>query len=180
MKNNYESNLEIPSGVNCSLNGNVLHCAKGSVQLTRVFGTHNISVSVKGNQVVVECKIANRKGIANVNAYAAHVRNMFQGLNERFVYEMEICNVHFPMTVKIEKDSFVITNFLGEKVPRIAKILPGVEVKVDGSKIKISSADVDKAGQTAANIEKASQVRGKDRRIFQDGCFITKKPEVVK
>ena len=125
---------------------------------------------------MLTCAKANKKDIANIHAQAAHIRNLFKGLNEQFVYEMAICNVHFPMTVKVEGNKLAITNFLGEKVPRSANILPGVEVKIEGSKIKISSADVEKAGQTAANIEKASRVTNKDRRIFQDGIFITHKP----
>ena len=114
-----------------------------------------------------------------MRAQLAHLKNIFLGLNERFVYELEVCNVHFPMTVKVDGSKLIINNFLGEKVPRVAQIVSGVEVKIEGSKIKLMSVDIEKAGQTAANIEKASTVRNKDRRIFQDGIFITKKPEVI-
>ncbi len=176
MKNLYETMVEIPEGVNCNSSGTTLNCSKGNTQLVKRFEVHTVTISVNGKEIVLTCKRANKKGIANVNSIAAHIRNLFAGLNESFVYEMEICNVHFPMTVKVDKSNFVITNFLGEKVPRNAKILPGVEVKVAGTKVTISSADIEKAGQTAANIEKASMVTKKDRRIFQDGIFITKKP----
>ncbi|MEK6894744.1 MAG: 50S ribosomal protein L6 [Nanoarchaeota archaeon] len=180
MKNNYETTVEIPEGINCTSSGTTLNCSKGNTQLVKKFEIHTIIISVKGKEIVLTCKKANKKGVANVNAIAAHIRNLFLGLNERFVYEMEICNVHFPMTVKTDKENFIITNFLGEKVPRNAKILSGVEVKVAGTKVTISSADIEKAGQTAANIEKASKVTKKDRRIFQDGIFITKKPGAEK
>lgn len=176
MKNNYEKPVEIPDGVKCTLAGNVLQCSKGNTNLSKAFEMHAVSIAIKDKEVVISCRKANKKDIANVNSCAAHINNLFHGLNERFVYEMEICNVHFPMTVKVDKDNFIISNFLGEKVPRNAKILSGAEVKVEGSKIRILSADVEKAGQTAANIEKATKVKNKDRRIFQDGIFITKKP----
>jgi len=176
MKSLYETTIQIPDGVNCTSLGTTLNCSKGNTQLVKKFEVHTVTISVKGKEIVLTCKKANKKGVANVNAIAAHINNLLLGLNERFVYEMEICNVHFPMTVKVDKDNFVITNFLGEKVPRNAKILPGVEVKVAGTKVTISSADIEKAGQTAANIEKASTVTKKDRRIFQDGIFIIKKP----
>jgi len=178
MKQLYEISIVIPESIKCKFSNNLLECSKGNTNLSKVFENPNLILTVGEKEIAIKCNKSNRKSVANVNSYVSHINNMFHGLKERFVYEMEICNVHFPMTVKVEKDKVVITNFLGEKVPRSANILPGVEVKIEGTKIKIISADVEKAGQTAANIEKASAVTNKDRRIFQDGCFITKKPGV--
>ena len=47
---------------------------------------------------------------------------MFSGLQNKFVYKLEACNVHFPMTIKIEQGFLIINNFLGEKIPRKAKM----------------------------------------------------------
>jgi len=177
MKRIYEVSVDVPEGIKCVLSGNTLECSKGNTKLSKNFALYNFTMSINESQILIICKKANRKEIASIHACVAHLKNLFQGLNERFVYEMEICNVHFPMTVKVDKGNLIITNFLGEKVPRVAKIAPEVEVKVDGNKITLSGADIEKTGQTAANIEKASRVTKKDRRIFQDGIFITKKPE---
>ena len=174
----YEISVPINEGVKCKYSSHLLECSKGNTNLSRTFNIPNLVLSVNEKEITIKTRKANKKNIANAHAYVSHLKNMMQGLKERFLYEMEICNVHFPMTVKVEGNRVAITNFLGEKVPRSAEILAGVEVKVEGSKIKISSADVEKAGQTAANIEKASTVTKKDRRIFQDGIFITKKPGV--
>lgn len=179
MKHKYESKVDISDGITCSFSNGLLSCSKGNAQLSRKFVSKGVNVSVVGKEIIFECARANKKDIANIHSQVAHVRNIFLGLHEKFVYELEICNVHFPMTVKVEGNKIVITNFLGGKVPRIAKIVEGVDVKIEGAKIKLSSVDIEKAGQTAANIEKASKVTNKDRRIFQDGIFITKKPEVV-
>ncbi len=175
MKQLYETTVEIPTGVNCTSSGSTINCSKGNTQLVKNFQTHTLTILVKGNEIVLTCKRANKKGVANVNAVAAHIRNLFSGLNERFVYEMEICNVHFPMTLKVDKSVLLINNFLGEKTPRKAVILPNVEVKVTGTQIVVSGHDKEQAGQTAANIERATKVRNRDRRVFQDGIYIIEK-----
>jgi large subunit ribosomal protein L6 len=82
------------------------------------------------------------------------------------------------MTLKVEGSKLAINNFLGEKKPRFAEILPNVNVDIKGQNITVSSPDKEAAGQTAANFEKATKVKNRDRRIFQDGIYIVEKPEV--
>ena len=105
----------------------------------------------------------------------AHLKNMIKGLGEEFTYELEVCNVHFPMNVKADGNKITIKSFLGETTERIAKIVDGAKVEIKGSKITVTSNDIEAAGQTAANLEKATRLTGRDRRIFQDGIFITNK-----
>ncbi len=180
MRKNYEIKFEIPSGISGSFENDKITFSKGNSVISRKMALPFVKVSVSGNEIVFLCLKSNKKKIAEIKAQIAHIKNIFLGLNERFVYELEVCNVHFPMTVKVDGSKLAINNFLGEKVPRSAKILEGVEIKIEGNKIKVISVDIEKAGQTAANIEKASKVTEKDRRIFQDGIFITKKPETIK
>ncbi len=177
MRNKYDVKLQIPEGVSCKVEGKIIICSRGNVSVPRKITEHNVSVKVSGNEILIGCAKANKKDVANVNSHVAHLENIFVGLKEPFSYELEICNVHFPMTVKVDGNKFVINNFLGEKVPRSADIVEGVNVKVQGNKVLVLCADIEKAGQTSANIEKAARVTKKDRRIFQDGIFITKKPE---
>jgi large subunit ribosomal protein L6 len=134
-----------------------------------------MNAKVEGSEIILSAE-GNKNDYKTIKSYVAHIKNMFHGLSENFVYKLEICNVHFPMTAKVEGSRLVITNFLGEKTPRIANLVPGVEVKVQGNIILVSSPDRELAGQTAANIEKITIITKRDRRVFQDGIFITEKP----
>lgn len=168
--------VEIADGVLVSINGKEFVVSGNGKELKRVFELGKIKAEVKGNEVLLEAKGASKREAKMMGTIWAHLKNMIRGIGEDFSYEMEVCNVHFPMNVKVEGNKVIIKSFLGEKTIREAKILDGVKVDVSGSKITVSSADIEAAGQTAANIEKATKLTGRDRRIFQDGIFITKKP----
>ena len=79
------------------------------------------------------------------------------------------------MTVAVSGDEFTIQNFLGEKVPRKLKIKEGAEVKVEGEEISVEGVDKEIISQTAASIEQLTRISNRDRRIFQDGCYIIMK-----
>jgi large subunit ribosomal protein L6 len=113
-----------------------------------------------------------------VMATKAHIENMKEGVQKKFVYKLQICFVHFPMNVSVDKTNhvLVINNFLGEKKERRAKILPNTDVKIEGDTVTVESPDIEAAGQTAANMEVTTHIRNRDRRVFQDGIWITEKP----
>ncbi|MEK6858853.1 MAG: 50S ribosomal protein L6 [Nanoarchaeota archaeon] len=167
--------VTIPQGVTCALHGRSLACSKGSVSVSRAFSIPGSSVEVREGSIVLTALRANRRTRAYLKTARAHIMNLFEGLSTPYVYELEICNVHFPMTVKVEGNKFVVTNFLGEKEKRMATIVPSTVVEVKGSKVFVSSPNLEAAGQTAANIEKATRILKRDRRVFQDGIFLTSK-----
>ena len=109
----------------------------------------------------------------------AHLFNMITGVTEGFTYKLKICSGHFPMTVNVDGSHLIIKNFLGEKIPRKGVILPLVKVIVAGDTITVTGYDLEKVGQTAANIEHATNIKGRDKRVFQDGCYITEKRGVA-
>jgi len=176
MKNKHAEKIEIPSGVECTYDGGVLTCRKDSVEIKRKLEYPSISFNVSGNHLEIKCEKGNKSHSNMVSTFAAHVRNVFDGMDKKYIYELETCNVHFPITLKVHGDTLAISNFLGEKTPRKAKILPNVHVELKGQHITISSNNKDSAGQTAANFEKAAKVIGRDRRIYQDGIYIVSKP----
>ena len=78
---------------------------------------------------------------------------------------------HFPIKTSVEGNEFIIENFLGERSSRKAKILEGVVVEVKGDDVTVKGVDKERVGQTIANIERATAVKYRDIRVFQDGVY---------
>jgi len=168
--------IEIPEGVGVVVSGNEAVVKGGDKELKRSFDKGKVGIKVEDKKVVLSVKGATRRESKMIGTIWAHLKNMIAGVGEEFVYELEICNVHFPMNVKVDGGRVIIKSFLGETTVREARIVDGVKVDIKGNKIEVSSSDIEAAGQTAANLEKATRLTGRDRRIFQDGIFITAKP----
>ncbi|MCK5321086.1 50S ribosomal protein L6 [Candidatus Pacearchaeota archaeon] len=168
--------IEIPEGTEVVINDKEVIVKGNGNELIKKFDKGKISLIVTDNKITISAKGATRRESKMIGTIWASINNMIKGVGENFVYTLEICNVHFPMNVKVEGDRVIIKSFIGETVNRIAKILPNVNVDIKGSQITISSCNIESAGQTAANLEKATKLTGRDRRIFQDGIFITEKP----
>jgi large subunit ribosomal protein L6 len=124
--------------------------------------------------IKAERDIDYQKAIAGT--LAADIKNMIKGVNEKYTAELELVYMHFPASVKVADGKLVVENFVGERKPREIRLPKEVDVKVSGTKIKISGIDKYTVGQLAGTIESKIQVKNKDRRVFKDGIFITKKP----
>lgn len=177
MKTNVEKFVEIPQGMNVKINGNEITLSSNGKEVKKKFNLGKIKLSLKDNKISVAAQKSTKRELKMIGTIVAHLNNVVKGSKDNFVYHLEICNVHFPMTLKVEGDKVKIKSFLGEKLERIAKILPNTKVEVKGNQIEVSSSDIEAAGQTAANLEKSTKIRNRDRRIFQDGIFITAKPK---
>lgn len=175
MKKELFQNIEIPGGVEVKIDGAKIIVEGKEGKNEREFNIANLTLEKKGNEVIVGSKKASKNEKRKMNTIAAHIRNMIKGIQEKFEYELKICFSHFPMTVEIKGNEAMIKNFLGEKVPRKVKIPSGADVKVEKDIIVIKSNDVETAGQAAANFETATKISKRDRRVFQDGIFITNK-----
>lgn len=176
MKHQITEKLEIPEGVSCEFSNRILKCKKNSLELSREINLPEVEIKIENSSIIFKCDRGTKKHNKSIHAQIAHIKNLFQGLEKKFIYKLEACNVHFPMSLKVEGNNLVITNFLGERTPRKAKILPNTQVEIKGQQITISSSDIESAGQTAANLEKATKIKSRDRRIFQDGIYIVEKP----
>jgi large subunit ribosomal protein L6 len=88
---------------------------------------------------------------------------------------MKVVYSHFPIQLKAVSGELVINNFLGERKPRSAKILEGTKVEIGKDEVLVKGINKESVGQTMANIEQATRVRGFDIRVFQDGIYLVEK-----
>jgi len=147
---------------------------EGSV--TRRLWYPDITVEVTDDAVVIESDEGDAKTMSTIGTFESHVRNMFHGVTEGWEYEMEVFYSHFPMQVRAEDSEIVIENFLGERAPRTTPIHGDTEVEIDEERLTLRGPSIEDVGQTAADIEQLTRVPGKDVRVFQDGVYITEKP----
>ncbi|MDI6798800.1 MAG: 50S ribosomal protein L6 [Candidatus Aenigmarchaeota archaeon] len=169
----YFKELPIPENVSVELAGNKIKVSgpKGSLEKELKLG-REIKIEKLENRIKVSSEKERRKIKALVGTIAAHIRNMIKGVTKGFVYRLKVVYMHFPITVKVEGNKVLLHNFLGERVPRVAKIIGNVQVKVEGPEVIVSGIDLDDVSLTASNIEQACRIKARDRRIFQDGCWI--------
>ena len=175
MKTDLRETIELPQGVSASFQGNLLHikCLKGEVQ--RQFFYPRITIVVEQGKIVLSSLRATKREKTILGSFTAHIKNMVHGVQDPFVYKLKICSGHFPMSVSVSGKEFVIKNFLGESVPRKVLIIPSVDVKVNGNDVTVSCSDKELAGRMASLIENLCRITNRDRRIFQDGCYMTEK-----
>ena len=173
--------IALPEGVSANLSESPLTVEGPNGSMSRDFHNSRVQLTQKSGSLVVEIELPRRKEKALAGTWRAHIANMVHGVTEGFEYRMKAVYSHFPMTLSVNSDhsEFTVKNLLGEKVPRTADLMyhkDGIEVKVEKKvHVVITGVDREKVGQTAANIERACRIRGRDRRVFQDGIYIVSK-----
>ena len=175
MKKEIFQQIEIPDGVEADIEDNTLIVKGPEGENRRTFKTNRLDFEKKDGKIIIGSKQATKREKKMINTTATHIKNMILGVQKKFEYKLKITFMHFPISVEIVDREFVIKNFLGEKIPRKAKILEGVDASIDKDIITIRSHDKEIAGQTSANLEVATKIRNKDLRIFQDGIYIINK-----
>ena len=169
--------IELPEGVSATVtdSGDVTITGPNG-SLNRLFQSPRVNLIQDGGGLIVRVDIPRRKEKALAGTWNAHLNNMIKGVVDGFSYSLKAFYSHFPMTLAVKGNEFVVNNYFGEKVPRRADILPGVEVKVSNKvEVTVSGNDKEAVGQTAANIERCATVKNRDRRVFQDGIYLLEK-----
>ena len=122
--------IEIPEGISVSFSQDVF-TAKGPLgTVERKLWYPGIRIEIEEGEVKVDAESSRKEQKAMVGTFTSHIKNLIKGVNEGFEYKMTIVYAHFPMQVKVDGKTLIIGNFLGEKKPRVAKILGETKVKV--------------------------------------------------
>ena len=170
--------IQLPEGVSATLENGKITLSGPNGSISREFVSDRVSTFSEGDVLIVRVDIPRRKDKALAGTWASHLRNMVVGVTEGFTYHLKALYSHFPMTLAVKGNVFVVNNYFGEKVPRNAALPWASEVKVEVKnkvEITVSGVDKEKVGQTAANIERCTTVKKRDRRVFQDGIYLVKK-----
>ena len=165
--------IKIPEDVQVTIEGKIVHIKGPKGTLSKILSHPKILFKLQGNVVQITCSQSpRRREKALMGTFKAHIRNMIKGVNKRYECKMKTVFSHFPIKTSVEGNHLVIQNFLGERFPRRAEILENVKVDIKGETIILTATDKEKVGQTAANIERATKVKNRDIRVFQDGIYI--------
>lgn len=170
-----KANIVIPADVTVSFENDVFTVTGKAGTITRAFNNPQITVKIADGKI----NLAGKKNVMaekmHMNTLRAHLKNMLVGAQKPYVYELKICSGHFPMTGAVKGQQFELKNFLGENKPRLLDFGEGAKVEVKGEIITVQAPDKEIAGRVAAALEQLTRITNRDRRIFQDGIYITKK-----
>src|SRR3989344_3472504 len=146
-----KNEIEIPERVEAEIDKNKLILKGKEGENSKEFNLGKINLEKKDKKIILSCEKTTKREKRMINTYTAHIKNMIDG------------------------NIAIVKNFLGEKVDRKVELPKNVDIKIEKEIITILSTNKELAGQAAANLEKVTKIRGRDRRVFQDGIYITNK-----
>lgn len=168
--------IDFEEPIKVSLEGQTVTLSKGDKSETKAFRCKDVDFSLDGNSLVLESHNEKKRTNSVIRTVQKHLENLVIGLNQGYEYKMKVVFSHFPMNLQVSGNYVIINNFVGEKKPRKARIVgENTRVEIKGKDITITGPNREHVGQTAANLEKATSVKGKDLRIFQDGIYLVSK-----
>lgn len=167
--------VDIPDEVSAEVKGPTVIVSGPEGEVDKDLAHPSVDIRVEDGYVSVEADRDRKELTAIEGTFSAHLKNMVRGVTDGFEYRLKVFYSHFPIQVKTQGDEVLIENFVGENRPRTAKILDGAEVEARGEEVVVKGPDKEAVGQTAANVEQATRIKGKDPRVFQDGIYIVEK-----
>jgi large subunit ribosomal protein L6 len=172
-----EKDIDILDGVSAKYEDFSLTITGPKGEVKKLLKYPRVYVKIEGNKIFVGTNKYTKREKKIIFTFIAHINNMIKGVTEGFEYKLVAVYAKFPMTVEVKGNQFIVKNLLGEKVPRVIQLPEDVQVKVEGNKdITVTGFDKEKVGQVAASIEQSTKITHFDRRVIQDGIYITEKP----
>lgn len=154
--------IQIPNGTEVSVQSSVMTVKGKAGTLSRTIHPA-VSVVVNGSAVSVAPVAKTRLAQALWGTYAAHVRNMVQGVNEPFVKKLEVQGIGY----RAELVGKQLKLSIGFSHPVLMDIPEGLSALVEKNVITISGVDKDTVGQFAAVVrakKKPEPYKGKGIR----------------
>lgn len=139
--------VAVPNGVTVSFADGVLTVTGPKGTLTRTIKEKHVAVTV-GDDGVTFTPQDTPEAQALWGTYAAHCRNMIQGVTDGFTKLLDIEGVGY--RAEVQGDTLVLN--LGFSHPVEMKIPSGVEAAVEKSTITLTGSDLEILGQFAANV----------------------------
>jgi len=174
-----DESIAIPAGITVSVKDKVISVKGKKGEIVKDFShAKKIDINVVGKEVLFHADFPRRDAIALTKTLRNLVGNMFVGVQEGYEYRMKLVYSHFPITVDPPKKGsteILIKNFIGERAPRITHSIGNVDIKANKEEVIVTGPDKELVGQTCANIQKKCKIKEKDKRVFQDGVFVSKK-----
>lgn len=170
-----ERTIEIPEGIQLELDNFKVKITGPKGALEKDFYSplfrRDVIIKKVDDKILISSESERKKVKAMLGTIESHILNMIEGVKKGYTVKLKIVYMHFPFTMKISGNDILINNFLGEKTPRKAKIVNDCKVEIKGDEIVVTGINKENVGQTAANLERATWIRARDRRVFQDGIF---------
>jgi len=170
-----ELTVEIPEGIKIELENFKVKVIGKKGTLEKDFYSplfaKEISIKKSDSKVLISAESKRKKIRAMAGTIKSHILNMIQGVTEGYVVTLKMVYMHFPFTVKVSGKEVLVNNFLGEKTPRKTTVVGDCKVEIKGDEVVVTGINKEDVGQTAANLERTTWIKARDRRVFQDGIF---------
>jgi large subunit ribosomal protein L6 len=166
--------VKVPEGVTIDIKGSEVE-TKGSLGTNKRTFNDALLVVQKGDGKItissIKDPILAKKAMKAEQSFKKELENDISGVTQHFERNMKAVFAHFPINMEVKGDRLNINNIIGERTPRIAKIVGSAKIEVKGQALRVYGTSLDEVSQTAANIRLACRIRNKDSRVFQDGLY---------
>lgn len=172
--------VEVPDGVTVTKKKHMLGFEGPLGKTFKSFRSIPVGIEVADGRITLKAAGPRKRDYAILHTARSIINNICEGLVSGYTIKMKVVFAHFPITVKAEGSEVVIENFQGERAARRTRIVgPTTKVAPKGDDVVITGAVWTDVTQTAANIELATRVKGKDHRVFLDGIYAYEKSKGI-